>query len=198
MCDGYGIINCVVSLVAQDPHFILPLTNGDQLCFNIQGEPDFPFSLISDKYIQLNGVFVLPAEGESDSISHGASFLGMLGMVFRSPDTGKVNIIKVFAHDHSIVVGDSTLTVVNNKQVNLDITDTVMISIHDITLSNTKDEFAWLSINTNLGFSFTVRFYKKHLDLFLTNTSGLSKQADGLIGKHFNICQETFCMHSKM
>lgn len=185
----YSIINCVVSLVAQDPHFILPLTNGDQLCFNVQGEPDFPFSLIRDKHIQLNGVFVLPAEEESDSISHGASFLGMLGMVFWSPVTGRVNIIKVFAHDRSVVVGDSTLTVVNNKKVNLDITDVAVISIHDVTLpGDTKNVFAWLSINTNLGLSFTVRFYKKHLDLFLTNTSGLTKEADGLIGKYSNIC----------
>ena len=168
--------------MAQDPHFLLPLTNGDQLCFNVQGEPDFPFSLISDKYVQLNGVFVLPDEVESVNISLGASFLGMLGIVLQSPVVGKANIIKVFAQDHTVVVGDSTVTVSNNKQVNLDVTDIVIISVHTINLPDAKDGFGWVNINTDLGFSLTVRFYKKHLDVFLTDTSGLTKEAHGLIG----------------
>lgn len=173
-------LNFAVGLVAQDPHFLLPLSNGDQLCFNVQGEPDFPFSLISDKQVQLNGVFVLPAEDENVNISLGASFLGMLGIVLLGP---KTNIIKVSAQDRSVVVGDSTVAVTNNKQVNLDITDVIIISVHTVNLPNAKNEFAWLNINTDLGFSLTVRFYKKHLDMFLTNTSGLTKEVHGLIGK---------------
>ena len=55
--------------MGNDPHFLLPLPNGDQLCFSIQGQPNFAFSLISDKYIQLNGQFVLPALEESQTIS---------------------------------------------------------------------------------------------------------------------------------
>ena len=168
--------------MAQDPHFLLPLTNGDQLCFNIQGEPDFPFRLINDKYVQVNGVFVLPAEDESRTISNRTSFLGILGVALRSPVTGKVNAIKVFAQDHSVVIGDNTLIVSNNKQVNLDITESTIISVHTTSLPDVKHKFSWLNINTNLGLSFTVRFYKKHLDLFLTDTSGLTKNAHGLIG----------------
>jgi len=41
--------------LGNDPHFFLPLSNGDHLCFSIQGEPNFAFNLIYDKYIQLNG-----------------------------------------------------------------------------------------------------------------------------------------------
>lgn len=179
--------------MAQDPHFLLPLTNGEQLCFNVQGEPDFPFSLISDKYIQLNGVFVLPGEDESDNIPLGASFLGMLGVVLRSPVTGKINTVKAFAQDHSVVAGDSTVTVMNNQQVNLDVTEIVIISVHNVNLLDAKNEFGWLSINTNLGFTLKVRFYKQHLDLFFTNTSGLTKEAHGLIGIYKPI--DSFIMH---
>lgn len=181
-------INFTVGLVARDPHFLLPLTNGDQLCFNVQGEPDFPFSLINDRYVQLNGVFVLPGEDESNNISRGASFLGTLGLVLQSPVMEKVNVVKVFGQDRSVVVGDNTLTVVNNKQINLEITEFVIISVHTVHLPHANDEFAWLNINTDLGFSFTVRFYKRHLDLFLTDTSGLTKEAHGLIGNHSNTC----------
>ena len=170
--------------MAQDPHFLLPLTNRDQLCFNVQGEPDFPFSLISDKYVQLNGVFVLPAEDESVNVSLGTSFLGMLGIMLQNPVTGKTNIIKMSAQDRTVIVGDSTVTVTNNKQVNLDVADAVIISVHNVNLPDAKNEFAWLNINTDLSFSLTVRFYKKHLDVFLTDTSGLTKEAHGLIGNY--------------
>ena len=180
-------MNFAVSLVAQDPHFLLPLTNGDQLCFNVQGEPDFPFSLINDKLVQLNGVFVSPAEDESVNISLGASFLGMLGIVLQSPRpvpaTRRANIIKVFAQDHSVVVGDSTtITIANNEQVNLNVTEMAIISVSTVSMSDAKDEFSWLNIHTKLDFSITVRFYKKHLDLFVTDATGLTKEAHGLIG----------------
>ena len=35
-----------------DPHFFMPLPNGDNLCYSVQGQPDFMFSLIKDKYVQ--------------------------------------------------------------------------------------------------------------------------------------------------
>ena len=48
--------------------------------------------------------------------------------------------------------------------------------------SKIRDDTAWLHINTKVGFSLKVRFYKSHLDLYLTKTSGLTKQTHGLIG----------------
>ena len=63
---GYSLTS---SGVGNDPHFLLPLLNGDQLCFSIQGQPNFAFSLISDKYIQLNGQLVLPASEQSHTIA---------------------------------------------------------------------------------------------------------------------------------
>ena len=51
------------------------------MCFSIQGEPDFSFNLINDKYIRLNGQFVRPVEGESHTISNVTTFIGSLGMI---------------------------------------------------------------------------------------------------------------------
>ena len=45
---GYDI--GVIPSMENDPHFFLPLANGDHLCFSIQGEPDLSFKLIDDKY----------------------------------------------------------------------------------------------------------------------------------------------------
>ena len=53
--------------------------------------------------------------------------------------------------------------------------------------SKGKDGSAWLYINTDYDFGLKVRFYKKHLDMFLTKTGMLTKEAHGLIGitKHY-------------
>ena len=130
-------------------------------------------------------MFVSPAEDESVNISPGASFLGMLGIVLQSSVTAtrKANIIRVFAQDRSVVVGESTtVTIANNEQVNLNVTEVATISVSTVSSLDAKDEFAWLKVYTQLGFSITIRFYKKHLDLFITDASGLTKEAHGLIG----------------
>ena len=71
-----------------DPHFLLPLLNGDYMCFSIQGQPNFAFSLIRDEYIQLNGQFVTPAKEESHTIANVSTFLGDLSLVVKNPKTG--------------------------------------------------------------------------------------------------------------
>jgi len=169
--------------MGNDPHFFLPLSNGDHMCFSVQGEPDFAFNLINDKYIQLNGQFVLPAEEESHTISNVTTFMGSLGLLVTSPETGDTTVIEVSALDHSVLVGNS-LTIVKDKPVTVDVSNTVSINVDaNIQTSRLKDESAWLYVNTNAGFGMKVRFYKKHVDLFLTKTSGLTKAAHGLIGK---------------
>ena len=50
-----------------------------------------------------------------------------------------------------------------------------------------KDESAWLYISSEFGFGIKVRFYKKHLDLFLTKTSGLTNEAHGIIGNYYKL-----------
>ena len=168
--------------MGNDPHLLLPLLNGDHLCFSIQGEPNFAFSLISDKYIQLNGQFVLPAEEESHTISNVATFLGDLGLVVKNAKTGNTTIIKVSAQDHSVEV-DNSLTIVKNKPVTVQVFDAVSITVDaNVQTDKLKEASAWLYINAE-GFGIKVRFYKKHLDMFLTKTSGLTKQANGIIGK---------------
>ena len=169
--------------MGNDPHFFLPLSNGDNMCFSIQGEPDFPFSLINDKYIQLHGQFVQPVEGESHTISNVTTFIGGLGMLVTSPKTSDSLAIKVSAIDHSILIG-SSFTIVKNKPVTVNVSSTVLIHVDaNVQATTLKDESAWLYINTDVGFGMKVKFYKKHLHLFLTNTTGLTKIAHGLIGE---------------
>jgi len=167
--------------VGCDPHFFLPLANGDHLCFSVQGEPDFAFNLISDKYIKLNGQFVLPSEEESRKIHNVSTFLGDLALVIINQEKNSSTIIKVSALDHSVLVGDS-LTIVKDKSVTVNVFKkvTTIIDAH-VQTNRLKDESAWLYINTD-GFGIKIRFYKKHLDMFLTETDGLTRHTHGLIG----------------
>ena len=152
------------------------------MCFSIQGEPNFAFNLIRDKFIQLNAQFVLPAEEESHTIGNVSTFLGDLGLAIKNQETGDVTVIKVSASDHSVLV-DHSLTVVEDKPVRVDVFNReVTIKVDTCVQTNRlMDESAWLHINTD-GFGIKVRFYKKHLDMFLTKTDGLTKDAHGLIG----------------
>ena len=180
---GYDIGNSFGASMGNDPHFFLPLSNGDHMCFSVQGEPDFILNLINDKYVQLNAQFVLPAEDESHTISNATTFIGSIGLLVTNPDNGDTTAVKVSAVEHGVLV-DNSLTIVKDNQVTVDISNTVSINVDtDIQSNRLKDELAWLYINTNSGFGMKVRFYKKHVDLFLTKTSGLTKEAHGLIGK---------------
>ena len=152
------------------------------MCFSVQGEPDFAFNLISDKYIKLNGQFVLPAEDESHTIANVSTFLGDLALVIVNRDTNSTTAVKVSAVDHSVLAGNSLTAIVKDKPVTVNVFEKVTINVDaHIQTNRLKDESAWLYINTD-GFGIKVRFYKKHLDMFLTKTNGLTKDAHGLIG----------------
>ena len=165
------------------------------MCFSIQGQPNFAFSLITDKYIQLNAQFVQPAEEESHTIANISTFLGDLGLVVKNPETGNTTVIKVSAQDHSVTVGNS-LTIVKDKQVTVNVFNTVSITVNaKLHSSGLKDTSTWLHIHTE-GFGLKVMFYKKHLDMFLTKTTRLSKEAGGIIG-NYKFCIITYYYNYK-
>jgi len=164
-----------------DPHFFVPLPNGDNLCYSVQGQPDFMFILIKDKHVQLNAQFVLPASDESNTIANVSTFLGNLGLLLRSPSTGKYLIVKVSAQEHSVHIGDETV-IVEDVPVQVRITS-------DLNITTTLDDKtwkvknSWLYLNTELGIGMKIRFFKKHLDMVITTGDGLTTRAEGLMGK---------------
>jgi len=66
---------------------------------------------------------------------------------------------------------------VSNSYVNVNVD-------HRKQIKDMKDGAAWLYINTDFNFGLKIRFYKKHLDIFLTKTGVLTKEAHGLIGMY--------------
>ena len=180
--------NIVISIVppttGDDPHFFIPLPNGDNLCYSVQGQPDFMFSLIKDKYVQLNAQFVLPESDESDTIANVSTFLGNLGLLLRCPVTGMSVAVKVSAQDHSVQIGDITV-IVKDKPVEILIArDFNITTTHSAEVQKKlKDETAWVYLEAEFGFGMKIRFYKKHLDMMITRSDELTSEADGLMGK---------------
>ena len=127
------------------------------------------FSLIKDKFVQLNALFVLPdKDDESKTIANVSTFMGKLGLSLRCPLTGKITDIQVSAHDHSVSVTEA-VAVVKNRPVTIKVSkdSNVSIAVDGNVQSNlNKDESAWLNIISDFGFELQVRFYKKHLTCF--------------------------------
>ena len=163
--DGTSPIVYDTSAIANDPHFYLPLANGDHICFSVQGGPNLVFNLINSKYIQLNAQFRLAAEDESNAIANVSTFLGDLGIMIWNKDKSKPVVIHVSAQDHSIKVDDS-ITVVKDKLVFVDASNsTVAINLNSDsqTAKLMKDESAWLYIDTQIFLLFVFYFF-----IFLT------------------------------
>ena len=116
------------------------------------------FSLIKDKYVQLNAQFVLPADDESNTIANVSTVLGNLGLLLRSPKTGKTLSVEVSAKEHSTKVGDERITM-NDSPLTLDLTvsinNNITVSISD-KVHKLKDESAWLSVRTDIGFGMRI------------------------------------------
>ena len=177
---------CLDGTTGNDPHFFIPLPNGDNLCYSVQGQPDFMFSLIKDRYIQLNAQFVLPASDESNTIANVSTFLGDLGLLLRCPTTGKSVIVKVSAQEHSVQIGDETVIVEEVPiQLMIDTDFNVTATVKDKVQKNVKDETSWLYISADLGFEMKLNFYKKHLTMMITKNDILTSGANGLMGKLF-------------
>ena len=53
--------------VAENPHFRVTLPSGHMFCYNIQGEQDAVYNLISSKYLEMNAGFSVDALNRSNS-----------------------------------------------------------------------------------------------------------------------------------
>ena len=152
------------------------------LCFNVQGEPDFIFNLISSKYINLNALFVKPADEESKSIDADSTFVSEVGLLVKSKHQNKPVKIKISAFDHSIDVLGSH-TVITDSSITVKVCKEGKISIGTSASTANKENDAMLYVETEYGFAIIVRFLKKHLDMFITDNSGFTNDTHGILGK---------------
>ena len=175
-----GTLNPVTG--GADPHFVCTLKNGDNLCFSVQGIPDFIFNLFSDVNLHMNAKFCKPSAEESRSLVHSSTFIKQLGLTIKHPNSNVFNKVKVSALDHSIQIDSSLLTVKDSPITISVIENTVTTIVETFSANPSHDETAWVRIITDIGFSLKLKFVKKHLDYVITDCCGLTSKAHGIQG----------------
>ena len=172
--------------IGADPHFVCPLKNGQLLCFSVQGEPDFIFNLFSDANVQANAKFSLPHPDESHALMNSSTFIQEIGLTFKAANDKSVTTkIKLSALDHTVIVSGNEINI-NNKPVTISITNgSVKIEISSETsITESLEETAFVDIRSDIGFAVKIKFVKRHLDMAISDITGLSKKAHGIQGMH--------------
>ena len=179
---GSGAGNVPMFNGGADPHFVCTLKNGDNLCFSVQGIPEFIFNLFSDVNLQLNAKFSKPSVEESRSLMNSSTFIQQLGLIIKHSITDGVIKAKISALDHSILIADTFINVKEYPVTINIINNAVTTTVETVSANPDHDETAWVRVTTDVGFSLKFKFVKKHLDYVITNSSGLTSNTHGIQG----------------
>ena len=147
-----------------DPHFMCPLRNHENLCFSVQGVPDFIFNLFTDTNLLVNAKFAFPKPEESHFLINGSTFIEQMGITVKNPATSMLTKVKISALDHSIMIDENLITVKDHPITVTILDNNVTTRIEAVSINPVHDETAWIRIATNVGFGLKLKFVKKHLD----------------------------------
>ena len=167
-----------------DPHFAVPLLNGQDMCYSLQGEPYFVFNLISDPIISINSYFIPPEKG--NTLNEFATFLGAIGILVQPEDCmgncdqDNITKIAVSASDRSVLL-DESRTKLRNRHIQVFVEN----STATIKLGNVLKKGDHPSLTVTIKqplLVFQIQFVNEHLDLIVKDFSGISSNAHGIIG----------------
>ena len=158
-----------------DPHFSIVLPDNHMLCYTVQGEPGLVFNLISNKKFYMNALFTF------SFIERNATFIGALGIVLWNSSSDITKLIFNGTSKEILIVGNEILTL-DAKTV-----QGVYIQSNGPSISYSPRPTGNPSVRVSLqdtGVDFTVRFTRKHLEMFWDSIGELDDDSHGLIGKH--------------
>ena len=182
-------MECMMPGAGMDPHFAVPLLNGQDMCYSLQGEPYFAFNLISDPIISINSYFIPPEKG--NTLNEFTTFLGDIGILVQ-PEECKGNCnqdditkIAISASDRSVLL-DGSRTKLKNRHVQVFVENsTATIKLGSVLR---KEDHPSLTVTIKWPpLAFTVQFVNEHLDLIVKDFSGISSSAHGIMGKFITI-----------
>lgn len=160
--------------LGSDPHFAIRLPGGHLLCYTFQGVPNTTFNLVSNKYLEMNALFVVN-DANSDN-----TWLGAIGMTVLR-DGKKVSTLEFWADDHLIRVGEKIPFPANSIK---------KLSIHNGQLTILKApanytpkhpriqvQLADSDVNFTIGFA-----NNNHLDLYWHSSGVPHEDSRGVVG----------------
>ena len=158
-----------------DPHFSIVLPDNNMLCYTVQGKPGFVFNLISNTKMYMNALFTLGSDERN------GTFIGALGIVLRNSSVNNTRLIFNGTSKEILFFGDGSLT--------LDAKTVQGLYIHnnELSISRSPHRRGTPSVRVSLGdmgLDFSVRFTRKHLEIFWESIGELDDASHGLIGEH--------------
>ena len=169
----------------QDPHFAVPLSDGQLLCYSMQGLAYFAFNLISDPTININAYFIPPEKKED--FKEYATFLGDIGIMIQPNNcegkckTEDITKITISASDRSVLL-DGSRTVLSDRPVHVMVDNTTATIQLGEKLKKGEHPNMIVSVKKPT-LSFKVNFVNEHLDLAVMDDNGISDGCHGIMGK---------------
>ena len=164
-------------MIGDDPHFSIVLPDSTSLCYTVQGEQGFVFSLISNKMLHMNAMFV------PDSRREEVTWLGSIGIVVHNNGfkTSNATYLRFEAKSKKIYIGDNVVLKAKNIEK-------LSFNNGKLTISEAPpfEGFKTPSVDIelqNVGLHFTTKFMNEHLDLFWHCTGHETQDSHGLIGE---------------
>ena len=177
--------SCIELCGGMDPHFAVPLLNGQDMCYSLQGEPYFAFNLVSDPTISINSYFIPPEKGSD--LDEFATFLGDIGILVQPEeckgncDQDDITKIAISASDRSVLL-EGSRTKLKNRHVQVFVENsTATIKLGSVLK---KGDHPSLTVTIKQPpLTFQVQFVNEHLDLIVKDFSGISSSAHGIMGE---------------
>ena len=162
-----------------DPHFTVPLLNGENLCYSVQGIPGVPFNLLSNKHLIINAFFI---SGVSDPTQR----IGTLAVMPQHTSTPQVIVLDSVSQTIKIK-GEGTFTPQLVWHIDIDQYGGIVIKT---TQGLTKQSgHPTVEVHfTNPMAIFYVTFHKDHLDIDWKMQSDEIDNSHGLLGRHQHNC----------
>lgn len=156
-----------------DPHFTVPLLNGENLCYSVQGIPGVPFNLLSNKHLIINAFF-------SSSVSDPTQRIGTLAVMPRNTSTSQVIVFDSVSQTIKMK-GEGTFKPQLVKHICIGKTGSIVIKT---TRGLTKQRgHPTVEVHfTNPMAIFYVTFHKDHLDIDWKMQSDEIDNSHGLLG----------------
>ena len=169
-----------------DPHFMVPLLNGESLCYSIQGVPGVPFNLLSNRHLIINAFFI---NSVNDPLQN--TWVGTLAVMPQHNSSSQVIILDSVSQSIKIK-GEGTFKPDFLKYISITKTGNIVIK----TTIAKREGHPTVEVHfTHPMAVFYVTFHQDHLDIDWKMQSDEIDNSHGLLGMYVNIICRYVYLH---
>ena len=161
-----------------DPHFTVPLLNGENLCYSVQGVPGVPFNLLSNRHLIINAFFI--------NDPNQTTWVGTLAVM--PQNTTATQIIILDSVSQSIKIkGEGTFKPQFLQYIGIDETGSIVVKTTYGLMKQKGHPTVEIHFINPMAI-FYVTFHHDHLDIDWKMQSDEIENSHGLLGMyiHYN------------